>query len=70
MLDNHVATIRKDSQYLKKPTYRSPSKVKRNNAIIQCRRDGKTLMQIAKQFKISKNRVFQILLKYKKTQVN
>ncbi|MDR2441307.1 MAG: helix-turn-helix domain-containing protein [Planctomycetaceae bacterium] len=67
ILHNHVATIRSDAQYLNEPAYHLPSKTERNNAILQCRREGKSIREIAKQFKISNNRVFQIISKYGKS---
>lgn len=66
MLKMNVSTIRNDVHELKEPSYRYPSKVNRNKAIIKNRCDGKTVRAIAKQFGISRSRVSQILIRHAK----
>jgi transposase len=61
-----VETIRKDMRALGLPAQHSPCKMTRNQKIIEYRREGMGMYDIAKRFRISKNRVSQIILKYNK----
>jgi transposase len=62
-----VETIRKDMRALGLPIPHSPCKTVRNTKIIEYRRRGMGMHDIAKRFRISKNRISQIVLKYNET---